>query len=76
MNHDLIESLQLPKWVFHSERNFREFATNGQMSEDLNHKIRFSEVQRELFWRLFDFINEYFEMDMVLFTEFEKERKK
>jgi len=32
-NHELIEEVQLPIWVFSKELNFREYATTGKMDE-------------------------------------------
>lgn len=77
-NERLIERLELPEWVFQSEANFREFVTSGKLgvTEVDDEKFDFNLLESSRFWILFDFINEYFEMDISLFDEFEKVRLK
>ena len=73
-NQELIEELQFPNWIFKKEINFREFATSGQMNKENQNGYDFNKLEDELFWRLFDFINNYFDFDSILFTKFEESR--
>jgi hypothetical protein len=73
-NRALIGELNCPDWVFHSERNFRQFATYGITEDNGREKFIFEELNDALFWRLFHFISDYFDMDAGLFDEFEKVR--
>lgn len=66
---EMIESLNLPKWVFIKENNFRDFATFGRISEDGNDIFDFKLLSKKDFWKLFDFANSYFDMDMILFEK-------
>lgn len=75
-NYGLIEKLQLPKWIFEKEHNFREFATTGQMNIESQDRFDFDKLEEELFWKLFDFINSYFDFDSITFTKFERSRIK
>jgi len=72
-NHELIEELQLPIWVFSKELNFREYATTGKMDEV--NKSRF-DFDGKLFWKLFSFITNFFDFDLILFIKFEESRIK
>lgn len=73
-HNELIEALNLPKWIFIKEDNFRDFATTGQISDDENVVFDFELLSKEDFWKLWSFANSYFDMDMILFDKFEKIR--
>ena len=60
-NQTIINELNLPNWIFLKESNFREFVTTGQMDEINQDKFDFSTLKDKLFWKLFNFINSYFE---------------
>ena len=73
-NIDLIQSMELTEWVFKKENNFREFVTFGKMNEEEGSYFKFENLNEDLFWGLFDFIQNYFDMDATLFDEFERVR--
>lgn len=73
-NQKMIEKLNLPEWTFFKESNFREFVTIGQIDENHEKNFDFSTIENELFWELFYFIQNYFEMNAILFEKFEKAR--
>jgi len=75
-NHDLIEELQLPTWVFSKELNFREYATTGKMDEVDKSRFDFDELDGKLFWKLFSFITNFLDFDLKLFIKFEESRIK
>lgn len=75
-NQGLIELLNLPRWVFLKEQNFREFAKTGKINKtNLNH-FDFEILEDEVFWKVFYFITNYFDGDGELFTKFEESRLK
>ena len=75
-NGVLIEELNLPEWVFTSENNFRQFATFGRLSQTEDQKISFDQFDDVIFFKLFEFMQNYFEIDASLFDDFERARIK
>ena len=71
-NKELIDRLALPDWVFQAERNFRDFATTGALDGSRSEIFDFNSLAAADYWELFDFIDGYFEMDMVLFEAFKR----
>lgn len=70
----LISLLALPEEVFRTEANFRDFVTYGKLTSKEHKEFDFSNLDNELFWKLFYFITNYFDMDAILFDKFEIER--
>ena len=75
-NRELLTNLNLPKWIFIKENNFRDFATFGRISDDESIVFDFELLSKKDFWKLWDFANNYFDMDMILFDKFEAIRLK
>jgi len=76
-NKDLLIRLGLPLWVFKSEANFRDFATEGKVQIEVDTYYDFDELKNKnpaIFWQLFKFIDKYFGMDMRYFDKFEEAR--
>ena len=73
-NQELIQKLQLPTWFFSKESNFRDFVTTGQIEKVDKNRFNFDTLENELFWELFNFINDFFDFDSILFTKFEESR--
>ncbi|WP_124980497.1 hypothetical protein [Nonlabens xiamenensis] len=67
---DFISELNVNEWVFHTENNFREFATYGFISSTKDTTFSFQNLNSQQYEKLFDFINNYFDMDMLYFTHF------
>jgi len=44
---DLFKDLEINDWVIHSDRNFREFATNGFVSAARGPKYPFKNLNKE-----------------------------
>lgn len=70
---ELLGELKLNKWVVHSEENFREFATYGYVDSYRQEVYSFSALSEEGYYRLYSFMSNYFDMNMIDFSSF-KER--
>lgn len=73
-NEFLIKELDTNIWVFQKEANFRDFATDGKISDSNEIVFNFKLLKNKQFWNLHSFITAYFDYDSILFTRFEKER--
>lgn len=73
-NISSLEFIGLDPKVYRTEDVFREFATLGTIEVSSEGLIRIGELEDEKFWTLHKFITEYFDMDAMLFEEYEKSR--
>ena len=73
-NQDLIEALGFHSIVFENEKNFREFVTYGKVKES-EPAYSFSALNDDLYGRLFEFIANYFDMDMSYFERFKEKNQ-
>jgi len=69
---DFIDELNLNEWVFDSENNFREFVTHGSIHNTKDTTYSFQKLSHLQYENLFDFITNYFDMDMQYFTNFNR----
>lgn len=69
----LLEQIGLHPSVTRTESAFREFATSGTVDGVLV-SPRAGELGDEDFWKLHTFIQSYFDMDSILFTDYEQSR--
>ncbi|MEM7110917.1 MAG: cytochrome P450 [Chloroflexota bacterium] len=70
----MLVDIGLEPSIYRTESIFREWATKGYSEEvDIPHAPP-SELGDEKFWLLFDFINNFFDGDMMLFDNFENSR--
>ncbi|MFK8012994.1 MAG: hypothetical protein AB8B80_13205 [Marinicellaceae bacterium] len=71
---DDIYFIGLESEIFESEKKFREYATYGTINGKSDRFQTVDQINDEKFWKLFDFITSYFDMDASLFDEIEKSR--
>jgi len=69
-----LEFIGLAPKVYRTEDVFREFSAQGTIEGSSEGLICIAELEDEKFWTLHKFIINYFDMDAVLFEEYEKSR--
>lgn len=73
-NADVLETIGLHHTIHACESKFREYAKTGYVNDSYDVKIAPSELDDKKFWLLHRFITEYFDMDALLFENYESSR--
>ncbi len=73
-NVSILKSIGLDQCVYKTEKIFREFVTHGTVNGNNDGLTKASELDDDKFWMLHDFISHYFDMDAILFDDFEMSR--
>jgi hypothetical protein len=76
-NSIAIDRIGLASDVFKSEKNFRQYLTDGTLIENEKRIMPLSEISDEALKQLIDFVNRYeFDMDTGFFDAYNKQRIK
>lgn len=69
-----LSAIGLDPKVYRSEQAFREYVTSGTVSGEREGLKNVRELGDEQFWLLHEFITAYFDMDAMLFEDYESSR--